>query len=176
MAALMKSGVAMHSSSIPADGLVIDHATVVPEWIDYNGHMNVAYYITAFDVGADSDQAVVGLPPATIAREGRPTVALEAHVTHQQEAHLGEALRIETRIRDCDGQRVHVYQEMYRDATLLATQETMAISFDTRARRSCPFAPAIAENHRRMVEAQSAVPRPPWVGRAISMTARKPQG
>jgi acyl-CoA thioester hydrolase len=175
MAALMKSGFAMHTS-IPVNGLVIDHATVVPEWIDYNGHMNVAYYIKAFDIGIDSYKALVGLTLDCIEREGRSTVALEAHVTYQQEAHLGEQLRIETRLLECDGKRVHVYQEMYRDGTLLATQETLAISFDTSTRRSAPFAPALAENYRRLVEAQAALPRPSWVGRAISIAARKPQG
>ena len=24
--------------------------TVLPEWIDHNGHMNVAYYVLAFDL------------------------------------------------------------------------------------------------------------------------------
>ena len=27
----------------------IHQARVLPEWIDYNGHMNVAYYVLAFD-------------------------------------------------------------------------------------------------------------------------------
>ena len=176
MALLLNSGFAMHLTSIPADGLVIDHVTVVPEWIDYNGHMNVAYYIKAFEIGIDAYKAVVGMTLDYIEREGRSTVALESHVTYQQEAHLGEALRIETRILDCDGKRVHVYQEIYRDSTLLATQETLAISFDTRARRSSPFEAVIADNYRRLVEAQAGVARPPWVGRAISVNARKPQG
>jgi len=166
----------MSHASIPTDGLVIDHATVVPEWIDYNGHMNVAYYIKAFEIGIDSYKAVVGMTLPYIESTGRSTVALESHVTYQQEAHLGEALRIETRILACDGKRVHVYQEIYRDATLLATQETLAISFDTKARRTSPFEPAIADNYQSMVEAQAAVARPAWVGRAISITARKPQG
>ncbi len=176
MALLMKSGLAMHTASIPADGLVIDYTSVILEWIDYNGHMNVAYYMKAFESGIDAYKAVVGLSFDYIKREGRSTVALESHITYQQEAHLGEALRIETRILDCDGKRVHVYQEIYRDTTLLSTQETLALSFDTRARRSCPFEPSIAENYRRLVEAQAGLPRPPWVGRTISINARKPQG
>ena len=175
MASSRNLGSAMHASSIPADGLVIDHATVVPEWIDYNGHMNVAYYIKAFELGIDAYKAVVGMTLDYIEREGRSTVALESHITYQQEAHLGEALRIETRILDCDGKRVHVYQEICRDSSLLATQETLAISFDTRARRTSPFEAVIAENYRRLVEAQASLPRPAWVGRAISITARKPQ-
>ena len=176
MAPLMKSGLTMHAHPIPAHGLVIDVATVIPAWIDYNGHMNVAYYIKAFEIGIDSYKAMVGMTLDYIERAGRSTVALESHVTYQQEAHLGECLRIETRILDCDGKRVHVYQEIYRDTTLLASQETLAIGFDTGARRTGPFEPAIAENYRRLVEAQAALPRPLWVGRAISLNARRPQG
>ena len=176
MRAQQKSGFVMHAASFPANGLVIDHATVIPEWIDYNGHMNVAYYIKAFEIGIDAYKALVGMTLDYIESAGRSTVALESHVTYQQEAHLGEALRIETRILACDGKRAHVYQEIYRDATLLATQETLAISFDTNARRTSPFEPAIAANYQRLVEAAAGLSRPPWVGRAISITARKPQG
>jgi acyl-CoA thioester hydrolase len=172
----MHNGQTMYLLPIPDRGLVIDETAVVPEWIDYNGHMNVAYYIKAFEIGIDSYKAVVGLTLDYIERTGRSTVALESHVTYQQEAHLGERLRIETRILDCDGKRVHVYQEIYRDTALLATQETLAISFDTGARRASPFAPEVAANYQRLIAAQAAQPRPPWVGRAISINARRPQG
>ena len=176
MAPPTQAGQTMHPYPIPERGLVIDETAVIPEWIDYNGHMNVAYYIKAFEIGIDAYKAVVGMTLAYIEREGRSTVALESHITYQQEAHLGEALRIETRILACDGKRAHVYQEIYRDSSLLATQETLAISFDTRARRSSPFEAVIADNYRRLVEAQAGVARPPWVGRAISINARKPHG
>ena len=166
----------MHSITIPTNGLVIDNATVLPEWIDYNGHMNVAYYMQAFEVGIDSYKNLVGLSLHYIESAGRSTVALESHISYQLEAHLGEQLRIETRVLACDGKRVHVYQEISRESDLLATQETLAISFDTRARRVSPFEPAVAENYQRMVEAQAALPRPSWVGRAISITARRPGG
>ncbi len=166
----------MQHASLPANGLVVNHATVVPEWIDYNGHMNVAYYIKAFEIGIDAYKAWVGMTLDYIESTGRSTVALESHVTYQAEAHLGEDLAIETRILACDGKRAHVYQEMYRDTTLLATQEVLAISFDTNARRTGPFEPAIAANYQRLVEAAAGVPRPSWVGRAISITARKPAG
>jgi acyl-CoA thioester hydrolase len=29
-------------------------ATVLPEWIDWNGHMNVGYYVVAFDKATDT--------------------------------------------------------------------------------------------------------------------------
>ncbi len=166
----------MHTVVIPPQGLVVTHATAIPAWLDYNGHMNVAYYTLVFDVGVDAYKAVVGLTMDYIEAVGRSTVALECHVTYQQEAHLGDELRVETRVLGCDAKRAHIYQEMFRGDTLLATQESLALSFDKATRRSAPFEPHIAENYRRMVEAQAALPRPAWVGRAISLAARKPQG
>ena len=164
----------MHAADLPPNGLVISHATVVPEWLDYNGHMNVAYYTQVFDLAIDAYKAVIGLTLEYIETTGRSTVALESHVTYQQEAHLGDELRVETRVLGCDGKRAHIYQELYRDTTLLATQESLALSFDKATRRSAPFEPHIAEGYRRMVEAQAGIPRPAWVGRAISLSAKKP--
>ncbi|MBX9607042.1 MAG: thioesterase family protein [Gammaproteobacteria bacterium] len=164
----------MHAVDLPPNGLVLTHATVVPEWLDYNGHMNVAYYTQVFDLAVDAYKAVIGLTLEYIESTGRSTVALESHVTYQQEAHLGDELRVETRVLGCDGKRAHIYQELYRDSTLLATQESLALSFDKATRRSAPFEPHIAEGYRRMVEAQAGIPRPAWVGRAISLTAKKP--
>ncbi|MGE0859548.1 MAG: thioesterase family protein [Gammaproteobacteria bacterium] len=164
----------MHAADIPPNGLVISHATVIPAWLDYNGHMNVAYYTQVFDLAVDAYKAVIGLTLEYIETTGRSTVALESHVTYQQEAHLGDELRIETRVLGCDGKRAHIYQELYRDSSLLATQESLALSFDKATRRSAPFEPHIAENYRRMVEAQASIPRPAWVGRSISLTAKKP--
>ncbi len=164
----------MHAADLPPSGLVISHATVVPEWLDYNGHMNVAYYTQVFDLAVDAYKAVIGLTLEYIESTGRSTVALESHVTYQQEAHLGDELRVETRVLGCDGKRAHIYQELYRDTTLLATQESLALSFDKATRRSAPFEPHIAEGYRRMVEAQAGIPRPAWVGRAISLSAKKP--
>jgi len=37
---------------------------VKPEWIDYNGHMNVAYYVLAFDHAIDDFYGRLGLGEA----------------------------------------------------------------------------------------------------------------
>jgi acyl-CoA thioester hydrolase len=153
---------------LPVNGIVVDELVVLPEWIDYNGHMNVAYFSKAFEVGIDSYKALVGLTLDYIAREGRSTVALEAHVRYRREVALGDRIRVETRVADFDGKRVHVYQELYRDELLLATQETLAISFDTVARRSCAFEALIAQNYRQLFAAAQVLPRPE-LGRGITL-------
>ena len=158
---------------IPANGVVQTSATVLPEWLDYNDHMNVAYYIAVFDMGIDDLKASYGINSDYIANQKRSTVALEAHITYQNEASLGEQLIVHSRIIDCDAKRTHLYQEMYRDADLLATQETVSISFDLSARKSCAFDAAIAENIRQLCDAQKSLPQPQWVGRAVGLRNKK---
>jgi len=160
--------------SIPDNGIVVTETAVLAEWLDYNDHMNVAYYIAAFDIGIDELKAVYGIDSDYIESKQRSTVALEAHITYQNEASLGDKLRIETRILDFDGKRTHLYQEMYRGDALLATQETLSISFDLTARRSCPFDDALAPNIERLVAAQRALPRPSGIGRTVGIRKGKP--
>ncbi|MCB1749002.1 MAG: thioesterase family protein [Gammaproteobacteria bacterium] len=164
----------MTLASLPADGIVRLEVTVKPEWLDYNDHMNVAWYVAAFDLGIDAFKDVIGITLDYIAREQRSTVALESHITYQREAHRDQVLRVETRIVDFDGKRVHIYQELYRDTDLLATQETVSISFDTAARRSCPFADDMAARYRTVLEAAAALPRPQWLGRSVGIRQGKP--
>lgn len=162
------------AKALPDNGIVITKAAVLPEWLDYNDHMNVAYYIAAFDIGIDELKATYGIDAAYIETAQRSTVALEAHITYQNEASLGDELRIETRVLDFDGKRTHLYQEMYRGDDLLATQETLSISFDLQARKSCPFDSAIAPNIERLRQAQADLLRPPWVGRSVGIRKKKP--
>ncbi len=155
------------------NGVVITEATVLPEWLDYNDHMNVAYYIALFDMGIDDLKAVYGISGSYIEAQKLSTVALEAHITYQNEASIDEHLRVETRILDFDAKRTHLYQEMYRDDTLLATQETLSISFDLNVRKSCEFEPRIAESIAELHAAQKDLERPEWVGRAVGIRRRK---
>ncbi len=164
----------MVSTQLPASGLVVTRAEVIPAWLDYNEHMNVAYYMVAFEAGIDAYKHLVGLTPAYIAEHRRSTVALEAHITYQREASLGDELCVETRVLDCDSKRAHIFQEMYRGTELLCTQETLALSFDISARRSAPFEPAIAAGYAALIEAQRELPRPSWVGRAIGIKQGRP--
>ncbi len=163
----------MNFPELPANGIVSTTAQVIPEWLDYNNHMNVAYYVAAFDIGIDAFKAVIGIDLAYIERQKKSTVALESHITYQREASLGDELSIDTRLLDFDGKRCHLYQEMYRGDLLLSTLESLSISFDTALRRSCPFEPAIAERYQIVMEAQQSIAIPEWVGKSVSMQRKK---
>ena len=62
------------------------YRTEVPEdWIDYNGHMNVAFYLYAFDRGMDVLMQKVGLDAAHRESAGGTIFAVEGHLTYQRE-------------------------------------------------------------------------------------------
>ncbi len=159
----------MSLQKLPSNGIAIYTTAVERDWLDYNEHMNVAYYVMAFDLAVDAFKAVVGISLEYIERERRSTVALESHISYHREASLGDELRIATRIVDFDGKRAHLYQEMHRGDELLASQETLSISFDTVARRSCPFEEPIARRYEQMVALQAELPRPKWLGRSVGI-------
>ena len=155
--------------NLPTNGIVTSSNTVKPEWIDYNGHLNVAYFTMLFDWGIDAIKAVAGIDLDYIKREQRSTVALESRIAYLSEASLGDALRVDTRIIDLDGKRVHYYQQMFRDDELVALSETLSISFNTASRCTCPFENVVAQKYEQLLASQHSLGRPEWVGRGLAI-------
>ena len=82
------------------------------DWIDYNGHLNMAYYNVIFDRGSDEAAEVMGLGPA-YARERRlTTYTAEVHVCYVRELHLGDKVTVTFQLIDHDEKRLHAYQEI----------------------------------------------------------------
>ncbi len=154
------------SALVVASGL-----RVRPAWIDYNGHMNVAYYVLAFDLVVDEVFNVIGLTKDYREQSGRSTFAIESHVTWQRELHEGDPLRVTVQFLGYDGKRMHSVYHMYHadEGYLAATSEWLQISVDMNARRSAPFEASVGERIRALVERHSALPRPPVVGRVMGV-------
>jgi acyl-CoA thioester hydrolase len=148
--------------------------TVRPEWIDYNGHMNVAWYVLAFDHATDRLLDHVGLGAAYVESENRSVFVLEMHVTYEREVTEGDPLAFTTRILGVDAKRVHLFHTMHHatDGWLAATNELILMHVDLDVRRSCPLPDrafdALAAIHRT----HAALPVPPQVGRLIGLKSR----
>ena len=158
----------------PEYGICLYHCNVGPDWLDYNEHMNVAYYLKAFDDASEVLAAAAGMGVEYTRNTGLSWVALESHITFQQEALLGDALRVESRVLAVDGKKLHYYQEMFRSTELLATHEQLGLAFDTGARKSVAFSAEIHAGLEALRVAADVRPCPDWVGRAISLTRSKP--
>ena len=65
-----------------AKPLSLYQGTVLPEWIDYNGHMNVAYYVLAFDHATDELFDYIGMDESYRAEQNCSMFTLELHVNY----------------------------------------------------------------------------------------------
>ena len=148
--------------------------TVEPEWIDYNGHFNMAYYAVLFDRTGDEAFALVGLGPDYIKAGGASYFTLEAHLTYARELAAGDPVRVTVQLLDYDAKRIHYVQEMFHaeENWLAATMEAICMHVDMTAKRSAPFPPEMLERIAAMHDAHQGLPVPPQVGHRIGI-ARK---
>ena len=142
-----------------------------PEWIDHNGHLNLAYYIVLFDVATDALWQAIGLGEAYRARTGFGTFAVETHTLYLGELVAGDATEASSWVLDVDRKRLRVAHELrrVRDGGVSARQELMYLTVDLTSRRSVPWPPDTLLGLRRAVVAHAAVPRPEWLGRRVAM-------
>ena len=163
-------------STLSDNPLILYKTMVEPDWLDYNGHMNVAYYTLAFDRAGEAFFAQVGLSEKHAEKTGDSWMVLEAHLTYQQEAMPHDELEIRSRLLDLSGKRLQLFQSMFRkaDGTLLASNEQMILHVNLWQRRSIPFSAPIMARLQALYEKQRKLERPPETGRCISMSATRP--
>ena len=110
---------------------------VLNEWIDYNGHMNVAYYTLAFDKALDFFfEDVLGIGPTFVEKNKEGPFALKASYNYFSELLEEESFFVDISILDFDSKRVHVFGEMRKDKSLelSAVFETVLMNMDLSAR------------------------------------------
>jgi acyl-CoA thioester hydrolase len=150
---------------------------VLPEWIDYNGHMNLAYYTVLFDQATDLlfDELGLGLDYRRDRQLG--TFVAETHNIYERELLVRARVRVATQLIAIDLKRMHIGHEMFAldgaDAgRRTATQELMFLHVDLAARRVCPFPPDMYERVAAAAASHASLPYPPWSGRRIAMPER----
>ncbi len=139
------------------EGATVHAEAIRPEWIDYNGHMNVAWYVLLFDHGVDGLWDELGLDAAYREETGGTTFAVECHVSYLRELREGDPVTVTAQLLAWDAKRIHQFQRMYHaeEGWLAATCEWMNLHVDTATRRVSPWPGevllrlgAFAERHR----------------------------
>ncbi|CBS86115.1 thioesterase family protein [Azospirillum lipoferum] len=154
----------------PATPLDLHRESVRPEWIDYNGHMNVAYYLLAFDHATDAVLDRFGIGKAYVAAENRSVFVVDAHLTYAREVTEGAPLRFDSLVLGADAKRLHLFHEMRHaeEGWLAATAEFMLLHVDLATRKTSPFPPEVAAALTQQAAAHAAGPRPPQAGRGVA--------
>jgi acyl-CoA thioester hydrolase len=150
---------------------------VEPHWIDYNGHMNVGYYVVAFDKGTDGLLDHLGLGEAYRRATNHSVYVLEAHVTYERELKLAEPFTIETRLIAADEKRFHFFHRMHHaeQGFLAATNELLALHVDLAGPRATALPAGALARLEPLLAAHHRLPAPPQLGRSIAMRRREPQ-
>ena len=151
--------------------IICPRRTVLPEWIDYNGHLNMAYYHVLFDQGIDHVFDELGIGVDYVQREGGTCFTLEVHVCYLQELALGDPVEVHYQLLDADAKRIHVFGEMFHatQGWLAATSEQLCMHVSMATRRSCPFPEGIGQGIHRVLAGHRALPRPTRAGRVIGI-------
>jgi acyl-CoA thioester hydrolase len=147
---------------------------IEPHWIDYNGHLNMAYYNVMFDRAIDELWLQLGIGPGYMKQRNGSTFSAECHVRYLREIHLGDPVQVSILLVAADEKRLHTFEEL-RHATegwLSATSENMTIHIDITARKTAPFPSDIRARVEALVNAHAAIARPEAIGRKIAMPAK----
>jgi acyl-CoA thioester hydrolase len=148
---------------------------VEPQWIDYNGHLNMAYYNVLFDRAVDEVYELLGIGPDYLERHQHSTVVAEMHVRYVRELHLTDPVRVTVQLLDYDAKRFHLFEQLFHAAEgwISATSESMTLHVDMTAKKVAPFPDSVMRALAHMKTSHARLPRPEAAGRRVAMPQRR---
>jgi acyl-CoA thioester hydrolase len=148
---------------------------IEPAWIDYNGHLNMAYYNVLFDRAIDQMWLELGIGPDYLKSRGGSTFTAECHVRYLREVHLGDPVQVHVYLIAADEKRIHTFEELRHaeEGWLSATSENMGMHVDMSVRKVAPFPPDIQARVDRVAAAHRALPKPEGIGRSVAMPSKR---
>ncbi|SLN44925.1 L-carnitine dehydrogenase [Roseovarius albus] len=154
------------------DWVCTDLQTVPKEWIDYNDHMNMAYYVMVFDTGLDEIlDRKLGAGQSYTEASGQGPFVVQNHVHYIGELVEGDQFYCQYLLLAGDAKRVHIAGEMHKqsDGGLVCVMEQVLINVDHATRRSTPYPQDIQERIKELVAAHAEIPRPTQLGCSIGL-------
>jgi acyl-CoA thioester hydrolase len=144
---------------------------VEPAWIDYNGHLNMAYYNVLFDRAVDEAYELLGIGLDYVKKRQHSLYTAEVHVRYLRELHAGDPVRITFQLLGYDKKRVHYFEQLIQTAenSVSATSENLALHVDMEAKRSAPFPQSVLARLEKMSDSHARLPRPAAAGRSVGL-------
>ena len=153
-----------------AQPLIMYQGRVLPAWIDYNGHMNEAHYLTVLSAATDKFMLTVGVDEDYISGGGS-YFTLETHIRHLAEAKLNQPLQITTQLISCDAKRMHLFHRLTDSSSgkLLATGEHLLLHMDLTSGKSCLASERVQAKLQSIFEYHALLDKPEGAGNAIGV-------
>lgn len=114
---------------------------VKPEWTDYNGHMNLAFYIHMFDSSWEVLLEKFNIGEESAINQKKTTFAVESHTTYDMEVKVNDEVDLNLLFLDFDKKRIIYKLEMIHrhDKYLAATSEICSLYVDLNSRKVIEF-------------------------------------
>ena len=122
--------------------IYLNSKKIVKDWTDYNGHMNVAYYVLIFDIyGAEKLMSDFKMGEHSAKTTNKSTMVVESHITYNQEIKEGEEVDVNLTYFDHDKKRLQYKLEMIHKSKkyVASTIEVLALYVDLQQRKVSEF-------------------------------------
>jgi acyl-CoA thioester hydrolase len=147
---------------------------VEDHWIDYNGHLNMAYYNVLFDRAVDEVYELIGVGVDYVEKRRHSFFTAEVHLRYLRELHAGDPVRVTFQLLDFDPKRLHTFEQLFHaeHGWVAATSENMSLHVDMEARKTAAFPAEVTRRLAQMKASHARLPRPEAAGRRIVMPAQ----
>ncbi|MBC3373548.1 thioesterase family protein [Pseudomonas sp. SWRI92] len=144
---------------------------ILPEWVDYNGHLRDAFYLLIFSYATDALMDRLGLDSQSREASGHSLFTLELHLNYLHEVKLGADVEVHTQIIGHDAKRLHLYHSLHLAGgdKELAGNEQMLLHVDLAGPRSTPFTELTLGRLKTLLDSQADLPTPTYTGRVIAL-------
>lgn len=122
--------------------LYLNSKKIIRDWTDYNGHMNVAYYVLIFDLfGAEILMNRFHMGEESAKTNKKSTMVVESHITYNEEVKEGDEVDVNLLYFDHDKKRLQYKLEMiHKEKKYVAsTIETLSLYVDLSLRKVAEF-------------------------------------
>ena len=122
--------------------LYLNSKKIIKDWTDYNGHMNVAYYVLIFDLyGAEVLMNRFKMGEDSAKNSKKSTMVVESHITYNQEVKEGDEVDVNLLFFDHDKKRLQYKLEMIHKEKkyVTSTIETLSLYVDLNLRKVAEF-------------------------------------
>ncbi|POA47689.1 4-hydroxybenzoyl-CoA thioesterase [Pseudomonas sp. MPR-ANC1] len=144
---------------------------IIPDWVDYNGHLRDAFYLLIFSYATDALMDRLGMDSNNREASGNSLFTLELHLNYLHEVKLDTDVEVRTQIIGHDSKRLHLYHSLHKagEDQELAGNEQMLLHVDLSGPRSTPFSTDTLSHLQSIVAEQQNLPSPTYIGRVIAL-------
>jgi acyl-CoA thioester hydrolase len=156
------------------------HGSVKAEWVDYNGHMGDFAYGIVFSDAVTAFMDLIGIDEIYRVQKKCTIYTLEARIAYLKECHEGQEFKVYQQLLDLDDKKCHVFQRMIEASSgeELAFSEQLLMHMQQSPGalpKAAKFPDAIKATLDAIMQKQSIMAVPDWVGRRIGIR-RRPTG